>query len=132
MDETGDSSVLLVARCLLAGLFLWSGIGKINGYDEIGMLDAGAWRDGPAAAGGDLRRARGRPAADPGLPGALRRALALAGFCVVTALLFHANFTDRTQMFHFLKNFAIVGGLLALYVSGPGRMSFDGMNDGPE
>jgi putative oxidoreductase len=59
-------------------------------------------------------------------------ALALAGFCVVTALLFHANFTDRTQMFHFLKNFAIVGGLLALYVSGPGRMSFDGMNDGPE
>ena len=38
MDETGDSSVLLVARCLLAGLFLWSGIGKINGYDEIGML----------------------------------------------------------------------------------------------
>jgi len=28
MDETGDSSVLLVARCLLAGLFLWSGIGK--------------------------------------------------------------------------------------------------------
>ena len=38
MDETGDSSVLLVARCLLAGLFLWSGIGKINGYDEIGIL----------------------------------------------------------------------------------------------
>jgi uncharacterized membrane protein YphA (DoxX/SURF4 family) len=35
-------------------------------------------------------------------------------------------------MFHFLKNFAIVGGLLALYVSGPGRMSFDGMNEGPE
>ena len=38
MDETGDSSVLLVARCLLAGLFLWSGIGKIHGYDEIGIL----------------------------------------------------------------------------------------------
>jgi putative oxidoreductase len=58
--------------------------------------------------------------------------LSLAGFCVVTALLFHANFTDRTQMFHFLKNFAIVGGLLALYASGPGRMSIDGMNDGPD
>jgi uncharacterized membrane protein YphA (DoxX/SURF4 family) len=35
-------------------------------------------------------------------------------------------------MFHFLKNFAIVGGLLALYASGPGRMSIDGMNDGPD
>jgi putative oxidoreductase len=51
----------------------------------------------------------------------------LAGFCVVTALLFHANFGDRAQMFHFLKNAAIAGGLLALYVSGPGRVSLDGM-----
>jgi hypothetical protein len=38
MDETGDSSVLLVARCLMAGLFLWSGVGKAAGYDETGIL----------------------------------------------------------------------------------------------
>jgi putative oxidoreductase len=56
-------------------------------------------------------------------------ALALAGFCVVTVLLFHANFTDRAQMVHFLKNVALAGGLLALYVSGPGRMSFDGTGE---
>lgn len=56
-------------------------------------------------------------------------ALPLAGFCVVTALPFHANFIDRPQMFHFLKNFAVVGGLLALYVAGPGRLSLDGMNE---
>jgi putative oxidoreductase len=56
-------------------------------------------------------------------------AVALAGFCVVTALLFHANFTDRAQMVHFLKNVALAGGLLALYVSGPGRMSFDGVDE---
>ena len=30
MDETGDSSVMLVARCLIAGLFLWSGIGQAS------------------------------------------------------------------------------------------------------
>src|SRR5476651_129576 len=43
MDETGDSSVLLVARCLMAGLFLWSGIGQASGYDEttVFMLHAG-------------------------------------------------------------------------------------------
>jgi putative oxidoreductase len=58
--------------------------------------------------------------------------LALAGFCVVTALLFHANFADKAQMFHFLKNAAIAGGLLALYVSGPGRLSFDGLGDSTE
>jgi putative oxidoreductase len=56
-------------------------------------------------------------------------AVALAGFCIVTALLFHANFTDRAQMVHFLKNVALAGGLLALYVSGPGRMSFDGADE---
>ena len=27
LDDAGNSSVLLVARCLVAGLFLWSGIG---------------------------------------------------------------------------------------------------------
>jgi putative oxidoreductase len=54
--------------------------------------------------------------------------LVLAGFCVATALLFHANFGDRAQMFHFLKNAAIAGGLLALYVSGPGRLSFGAMS----
>jgi uncharacterized membrane protein YphA (DoxX/SURF4 family) len=41
-------------------------------------------------------------------------------------LLFCANVTDRTQMVHFLKNVVLAGGLLALYVSDPGRMSFDG------
>jgi len=125
MDETGDSSVLLVARCLLAGLFLWSGIGKFGGYDETGLFMAQHGVIGmllPAAIAIELT-------------GALMliigfkvrfAALTLAGFCVVTALLFHANFVDRAQMFHFLKNLAIAGGLLALYVAGPGRMSFDG------
>jgi putative oxidoreductase len=55
-------------------------------------------------------------------------ALALASFCVLTALLFHANFFDHAQMFHFLKNCAIAGGLLSLYVAGPGRLSFDGLS----
>lgn len=54
--------------------------------------------------------------------------LLLAGFCIVTALLFHADFADRTQMFQFLKNAAVAGGLLALYVAGPGRLSFDGID----
>ena len=128
MDETGDSSVLLVARCLLAGLFLWSGVGKISGYDEIGIL---AQLHGPMGLLLPVATFVEIAGAMLLIVGFRARfvALALAGFCVVTALLFHANFTDRTQMFHFLKNFAIVGGLLALYVSGPGRLSFDGMNE---
>jgi len=131
MDETTDSSVLLVARCLVAGLFLWSGIGQVNGYDETAIFMA---RHGMI---GNLLPI----AVFIELAGAILlvvgyrtrfTCLTLAGFCVVTALLFHANFADKAQMFHFLKNAAIAGGLLALYVSGPGRMSFDGLGESAE
>ena len=131
MDETADSSVLLVARCLVAGLFLWSGIGKVSGYDETGLLMNEHGVLGlllPVAIFVEIAGAVLLIIGDR----ARFVAVALAGFCVVTALLFHANFTDRAQMFHFFKNFAIVGGLLALYVSGPGRMSFDGMSETSE
>ena len=126
MDETGESSVLLVARFLLGSLFLWSGIGQVQGYDETAIFLARHGVIGsllPVAifvelAGAVLIIAGYRTK---------WTCLTLAGFCVMTALLFHANFADRTQMFHFLKNVAIAGGLLALYVTGPGRLSFDGM-----
>jgi uncharacterized membrane protein YphA (DoxX/SURF4 family) len=38
MDETGENSVLLVARFLLGSLFLWSGIGQVQGYDETAIF----------------------------------------------------------------------------------------------
>jgi putative oxidoreductase len=126
VDESGNSSVLLVARCLVASLFLWSGVSQVQGYDETAsmMLHNGVMSNLlPAAvfielAGGILLIAGYRMRAT---------ALTLASFCVLTALLFHANFLDHAQMFHFLKNCAIAGGLLSLYVAGPGRLSFDGL-----
>ena len=128
MDETGNSSVLLVARCLLAALFLWSGIGKIAGYDEAGQFMVQHGTIGlllPVAIAVEIG---GAALLIVGFKVRFAAA-ALAGFCVVTALLFHANFTDRAQMVHFLKNIALTGGLLALYVAGPGRMSFDGTGE---
>ncbi len=128
VDDNGNSSVLLVARCLVAGLFLWSGIGQVQGYDETAafMIHSGVMSNLlPIAvfielAGGILLIAGYRMRLT---------VLVLAGFCVVTALLFHANFFERTQMFHFLKNCAIAGGLLSFYVSGAGRLSFDGLSE---
>jgi len=125
-DDSGNASVLLVARCLVASLFLWSGASQIQGYDETTsmMIHSGVMSNLlPAAvfielAGAILLIAGYRMRATT---------LTLAGFCVLTALLFHANFVDHAQMFHFLKNCAIAGGLLSLYVSGPGRLSFDGI-----
>ena len=131
MDETTDSSVLLVSRCLIAALFLWSGIGQISGYNETAIFMSRHGLIGhllPVAVFIELSGAILM------IVGYRMRftCLALAGFCVVTALLFHANFADKAQMFHFLKNAAIAGGLLALYVTGPGRLSFDGLGESTE
>ena len=56
-------------------------------------------------------------------------ALALAGFCIMAAILFHANFADRNQLLHFQKDLAIAGGLLALFACGPGGWSLDRRGD---
>ena len=52
-------------------------------------------------------------------------ALAIGVFVVAAALLAHTNFADGNQLNHFLKNFAIVGGCLALFVTGGGAYSVD-------
>jgi putative oxidoreductase len=52
-------------------------------------------------------------------------ALAIAIFVVIAALLAHMNFADQNQLNHFLKNLAIAGGCLALFVSGAGLYSVD-------
>jgi putative oxidoreductase len=52
-------------------------------------------------------------------------ALALAGFSIVTALIFHNNFADQIQMIMFLKNVTIAGGLLLVVAHGAGSLSLD-------
>jgi putative oxidoreductase len=53
-------------------------------------------------------------------------ALALAVFTLAAAVFFHNQFGDRNQFIHFMKNLAICGGLLQLYVFGAGGLSIDG------
>jgi putative oxidoreductase len=54
-------------------------------------------------------------------------ALVLAGFCVVTALVFHRNFANQIEQFMFLKNIAMAGGLLHLAKTGAPDLSLDGV-----
>jgi putative oxidoreductase len=44
---------------------------------------------------------------------------------LIAALAFHAHFADRNQFIHFLKNFAMVGGLLQVAAFGSGRVGLD-------
>ncbi len=52
-------------------------------------------------------------------------AFLLAGYSVLTALIFHANFADQIEMIMFLKNVSIAGGFLLLVANGAGPLSLD-------
>ena len=46
-------------------------------------------------------------------------------FTLATAFAFHNNFADQNQMIHFMKNIAIMGGLLQIVAFGGGWFSVD-------
>ncbi len=58
-------------------------------------------------------------------------AFLLAGFCLVSALIFHADFGDPMQSILFMKNLAIAGGLLTLLANGAGAWSVDAWQQRP-
>jgi putative oxidoreductase len=114
----------LSARILLAVMFFMAGIGKIGAYAGTqGYMES------------------------QGLPGMLLPAVigleiigsimlvvgwkiryaafALAGFTILSALMFHLNFADQIESIMFMKNLAIAGGLLLLVNHGAGELSLD-------
>ena len=52
-------------------------------------------------------------------------AFLLAGYSLLAALVFHANFADQIEMIMFLKNVSIAGGLMLLVANGAGPLSLD-------
>ena len=54
-------------------------------------------------------------------------AMMLAGFCIIATSLFHADFHQRGELAHFLKDFAIAGGFLFVMAHGPGAYSLDAL-----
>lgn len=121
-----NSVILLVARILLSVMFIMSGLQKFGGIEgtagyigSVGLPAATllAWLAaifetlvGIAILVGFQTRIA---------------ALALAAFCVFTGLVFHYAPADQMQMIMMMKNLTIAGGLLALFVSGPGSLSVD-------
>ena len=63
------------------------------------------------------------------LTGLFTRAAAavLAAWCIVTALIYHADFADRNMEINFLKNLAMCGGLLYVVALGAGLYSLDAL-----
>src|SRR5262249_47080592 len=101
-----EQVALLAGRLLLAAIFLHEGISKLGNY----------------AASAAYTRAFGVP--EQLLPVAIAielgcgllialglytraAALLLAGFCLLTAAVFHTKFAERNQLLHFEKNLAM-------------------------
>lgn len=124
---TSHDALALIGRILIAAIFLFSGLGKLAapgatiGYITFVGLPAPMVAFVAAAAleviGGLLL-----------IVGYQTRLVAalLAIYSIVTALVFHHAFGDQNQVFHFLKNFAIAGGLIQVMAFRASAFSLDG------
>ena len=121
---TLDKFAELTGRSFLALVFLLSGLGKIGHYAGTQGYMASAGVPGQFLPLVIALEVAGALAIVIGWQTRLA-ALALAGFSLLAALLFHAHFQEQIQMILFLKNVAIAGGFLLLFVHGPGPWSLD-------
>lgn len=115
--------ISLVARILLAWIFIVSGWGKVSDYaGTVGYMQAmgvsasllplvifAELGDGLAILFGFQARVA---------------ALSLAVFSLLTAFLFHSA-NDMNNAINFMKNLGLAGGFLALALLGAGKLSID-------
>ncbi|GAB3094502.1 DoxX family protein [Lysobacter terrae] len=114
----------LLGRFLLSSLFLMSGIGKITAYAGTAGYMESQGVPGFLLPLVILTEAGGAIAIIAGWRTRIV-ALLLAGFSILSAVLFHNNFADQIQMIMFLKNISIAGAFLMLAANGAGRYSLD-------
>ena len=113
-----------IGRVLLALMFVTSGVGKIFSYSGTqGYMDA-MGVPGMLLPAVIVLEALGGLAIMLGWQTRIT-AFLLAGFCIVSAILFHADFSDKMQMIMFMKNISIAGGFMLLVAHGAGAYSFD-------
>ena len=116
-----DAVLALIARVLMAYIFLVAGWGKITAYSaSVGYMES---MGVPGALlpltilvefGGGLALLFGFQARFA--------AFGLGLFSVITAFIFHDGAQDSIN---FMKNFAMAGGLFFLMLHGVGKMSLD-------
>ena len=119
------SAKLVAARLLMALIFLLSGIGKISAYAGTQGYMAAMGVPGMLLTPAIIFEIGGAILLLLGFKTRILSYL-MAGFCLLTATIFHADFADQIQMIMFLKNIAMAGGFIALGTVGAGAWSMDG------
>ena len=114
----------VAGRLLLGLLFLLSGLGKLGAYGATAAYMSAAGVPGALLPAVIATEVLGSLAIILGWKTRVA-AFLLAGFSLLTALTFHNNLADQTQMIVFLKNISIAGGFLLLVANGAGPLSLD-------
>jgi putative oxidoreductase len=124
MDARLQAPVMATARMLMALIFILSGLSKLGAADAVrGYMEAMGvpglllWPTIVFEIGAGLLVALGYRTRVV--------ALLLAGFCLLSAAIFHHQFADQVQMIMFLKNISMAGGFLLLAAVGPGSFGLD-------
>ena len=124
MNPRLQAPTMAIARVLMVLIFILSGLSKLGAADAVrgymeamGVPGALLWPTIAFEIGTGVLVALGYRTRVV--------ALLLAGFCLVTAAIFHRQFSDQFQMIMFLKNIAMAGGFLLLAVVGPGSVGLD-------
>lgn len=121
-----NNITLLIARVLLAVLFIIAGLNKLGGIEGTAGYIGSVGLPFPTllAWGTAFFEVIAGLAILAGFK-TQWAAYALAAFCIASAIIFHNGFADPSQMSAMLKNFALAGGFLALSVAGAGALSVD-------
>ena len=109
---------------LIAFMFVMSGLNKMNNYSNTaGWMDAMGVPENllPLVI---MLEVLGGAAIMIGWQTRIA-AILFAGFSVMSAVIFHADFSDQNQMIHFMRNISIAGGFLFLIVHGAGSYPLD-------
>jgi putative oxidoreductase len=129
----GGDAIWLLARCCIGGIFVYSGFGKLTGLDGFAasLAKNGVPMADVMATVGASVEFFGGLAIVLGLQ-TRYAALLMAAFTISATLISHRFWelqdaaAFKQQSVHFMKNLAILGAFLLLFVQGGGRLSFDG------
>ena len=114
----------LIGRILISALFLLNGIFKISNYDgTIGWMERFGM-PGILLIPAIILEIAGPVLIIIGYKTKLAAGL-LSLFCIATAFIFHNDFANQMQLTSFLKNIALAGGFLILFVNGAKGFSLD-------
>jgi putative oxidoreductase len=119
-----QKSAELAGRVLLAALFLVTGLGKIGAYTATAGYMAALGVPSALLPVVIATEIFGAVAIVLGWKTRIT-AFLLAGFTLLSGLIFHTDFADQVQLVMFLKNVCIAGGMLLLVANGAGPLSLD-------